>query len=130
MLKHLMAIALLGAPYPAHGSSIPDPVVTVCPPTNADLEYGLYTLMTSARFQPMFRASSWRRRVDGPFHIPSLDSAQYLHVDFVTFKTSVGTRLVAQMRWRTSTYEFGVKQQHLVDGMRAALDGLAAHYPC
>lgn len=130
MLKHLIAIALLLPASIAQARSIPDPVVTACPRRQADLQFGLYSMMTAAKFQPLGGSSSWRRRVDGPFHGPSFEAARYLHVDFVTFQTSQGTRIVAQLRWRTSVYEFGVEQASIVDGFQQALDGVAGQFPC
>ncbi len=130
MRTAFLAIVLAFTASTAHAKSIPDPVVTVCPKAPVDLDYAIYQMMTDANFQPLNGSISWRRHFDGPFHLPSMEAAQYLHVDFAIFPTSRGTKVIAQPRWRTSTYEFGVQNQAVVDIFQEALGTLVQQFPC
>lgn len=108
----------------------PSPEALLCPPTPGDLEYGLYKIMDAAKFQEWGGHLSWRRKADGPFHLASLQNADHLRVQFRTFQTSAGTRLIADLWWQTSSYEIGVKQQEVVDIFQGLLDELAGVHPC
>lgn len=109
-----------------------NPEVLVCPTSSGDLDYAFYTVMERAEFQEYSSGGlySWRRRVDGPFHLLSFENAQYFHVEFKRFRTAEGTRIVAELWWQTSSHEFGVEQQELYDVVQRLLDGLQGLYPC
>lgn len=108
----------------------PSPETLLCPPTSGDLDYGLYKVMESAKFQQWGGSMSWRRKADGPFHLRSMEPAQYLRIEFKTFNTSEGTRLIADLWWQTSKYEIGVKQQEIVDIFQGMLNDLQGVFPC
>lgn len=108
----------------------PSPETMVCPPKAGDLDSGIYTMMRRGRFEEWTGKLSWRRRADGPFHLRSLENAQFLHVDFQKFETSEGTRLVAELWWQTSKFEFGVEQKEVVDLFQNMLDQVATIFPC
>jgi hypothetical protein len=125
-----LTAALMSTPVLASSTRIPDPEVLLCPARYGDLEYGIYRMMTDAHFQQNAGPMNWRRRFAGPFHLLSLESANYLHVSFDTFRTSTGTRLIAKPRWRTTTYEFGVQNKAVVDIFQEAIDVLRSEFPC
>lgn len=128
----LAALALVAAPATAKTEYPADPQVLLCPPTSGDLDYAIDRTMTAAKFQedPNGGLDSWRRRVDGPFHVLSLEPAQWLGVQFKRFETEAGTRLVAELRWQTTQYEFGVKEKAPYEAIQETLDGFAGVFPC
>lgn len=131
-MRRLLAAAALALSAPVDAAVQPDPETILCPPTPGDLDYALFAVMTAAKFQewPAGSGMSWRRRVDGPFHVLSLEPASYLRVEYRTFVTAAGTRVVADMHWQTSSYEFGVEQEQPVRAIQVTLDALAQVYPC
>lgn len=129
----LLAATVLAAPAEAKKTEYPaDPEALVCPPKPGDLDYALHRILTSAKFQedPNGGVDAWRHKADGPFHLLSLEQAQWMHVGFKRFRTSAGTRLLAELRWQTHSYEFGVKEQEPYKAVQEMLDGLASVYPC
>ena len=127
------ALALVACTGPARAKDrplIPDPETLVCPPTPGDLEYTIYEMMKGGGFDKWEGNMSWRRKMKGPFHFLSLEDAQWLHVSFDTIRTSKGTRLIADLTWRTHSYEFGVKEKQVGDLFQQTLDGIATLYPC
>lgn len=128
----LTAFLALAAPAAAKSDYPPDPEVLLCPATAGDLDYAIDRTMTAAKFQsdPNGGLYAWRRRVDGPFHLMSAEPAQWFRVEFKRFRTSDGTRLVAEMRWQTTRYEFGVKQDELYTGTQEMLDSFRELFPC
>jgi hypothetical protein len=125
--------ALLAAPASAKTSEYPpDPEVLLCPPTSGDLDYALDRTMTAGKFQedPHGGLDTWRHRAEGSFHVLSLEQAQWLSVHFKRFDTAAGTRLVAELRWQTSSYEFGVKQKEPHEAIQQMLDAFGEIFPC
>lgn len=131
-LLPIAALALLAAPAAAKADYPPDPETLLCPPTSGDLDYALDRTMTAAGFQedPHGGLDSWRTRKEGPFHLASAAPAEWLKVEFKRFPTAEGTRVVADLRWQTRRYEFGVKQAEYYATFQEALDGLQSVFPC
>lgn len=126
----IAAVALFWS-TPIHAEEvIPDPEALICPPSRGDMEYGINRLMTAGGFQEWAGPMSWRRRAPGPFHIPSMAPAEYLHVTYNTFRTSEGTRIIAELRWRTRSYEFGVKDERIAEVFQGVLDEIVKIWPC
>lgn len=126
------ALALVAAPAAAKTEYPADPETILCPPTGADLDYALDRIMTAADFQedPNGGLDTWRTRKMGPFHLPSAAPAEWFRIKFKRFNTAAGTRIVAELRWQTARYEFGVKQREPYAAFQEVLDGLQAVFPC
>ena len=126
-------IFLAAIAVPAASADLPpDPETIVCPPSTGDLDYAFDRIMTSANFDehPYGGLNSWRRRVDGPFHLLSAEPAQWMSVEFKRFPTSEGTRIIADLRWQTTRYEFGVDDPSYYEGIQDMLNGLSEVFPC
>lgn len=122
------AIGLLAAPAIAAPA---DPETLVCPPTSGDLEYGLRSVMVAANFEAYpYEHGVWRRREDGPFHLRSAENASWIVVEFTTYRTQAGTRLIAEPFWETSRYRYAAQGEKIISALQATLDGLAAVWPC
>lgn len=130
MLKRLLAATLLLTTTAAQAENFPDPVITVCPKRQADLDFAIYSTMTDGKFEQLGSPLSWRQRFDGPFHMPDFQFAQYLYVNFTTFQTSDGTKVIGKMRWRTDRYEFSVNGKPAADAFKAVFDDLVRQFPC
>jgi hypothetical protein len=135
-MKLILAIAALALPVAAPATAKtdypPDPETVLCPPSRGDLDYALDRSMTAAGFQedPRGGLDTWRRRADGPFHLLSAEPAQWMRVQFKRFETNAGTRVVAELRWQTTRYEFGVKQRDLYEAVQDGLNSLQTIFPC
>lgn len=126
------AAAMMILSSQAHGKKphLANPETLVCPKTSADLDYAIYTAMKSARFEddPFGGHQTFRR--DASRGVEGLTNPRWLRVRFLSFPTSEGTRLVAELSYYSATKVEDVQDAKVIAVFQGMLDQFQALTPC
>ena len=116
----IASLALLAA------AAIEQPETLLCPKQPGDLDYAIYTVMKAARMDPdpAGGAKSFRRDVSKGL------SPRALRVNFQTFRTSEGTRLVAELAYVDTFTIRPVDDPKVTTVFQHALDQMREQMPC
>jgi len=108
-----------------------NPETVLCPKRAADLDYGIYTAMKAGGFQddPQGGYQAYRKDATRVGDLVAV-TPRYLRVHFVTFPTSDGTHMVAELSYVTAYKVEDVQDPKIIGAFQDMLDRFRAISPC